>query len=82
MTKYNKRPLRRRPMVQARDVLTRLVVVMIPPCPSPPLLARAMRTFRFFKVFLGLLRVVDYYKLGTAKLKLISTYAKPLRNRS
>src|SRR5258708_20454278 len=31
---------------------------MLPPCPSPPLVATAMHTFRFFEVFLGLLRVV------------------------
>jgi hypothetical protein len=44
--------------VQTLERLIRLAVVMLPPCPSLPLAAAAMHMFRFFEVFLGLLRVV------------------------
>src|SRR5216683_1851416 len=33
------------------DTKNRLVVVIMPPCPSPPLFTRAMHTFRLWKYF-------------------------------
>src|SRR5262249_18342504 len=58
VTKCDNAPFGGHHKVQTRERLNRLAVVMLPPCPSPALAATAMHTFRFFEVFLGLLRVV------------------------
>jgi hypothetical protein len=68
--------------VQALERLVRLAVVMLPPCPSPPLVATAMHTFRLFEVFLGCFVSSDYYKRDATKHRLMSIHARRLQNRS
>jgi len=58
VTKCDNAPFGGHQKVQTSERLIRLAVVMLPPCPLLPLVATAMHTFRFFEVFLGLLRVV------------------------
>lgn len=60
------------------DTKNRLVVVIVimPPCPSPPLITRAMHTFRLPEVFWVRLVPQFDYKLNATKLKLTSAYAK------
>jgi hypothetical protein len=65
------------------DTKNRLVVVVImPPCPSPPLFTRAMHTRRPLEVFWVSLVPQFDYKLNATKLKTTSAYAKLLPNRS
>jgi hypothetical protein len=54
------------------DTKNRLVVVIVimPPCPSPPLFTRAMHTFRLPEVFWVRLVPQFDYKLNATKLKL------------
>jgi hypothetical protein len=58
------------------DTKNCLVVVILPPCPSPPLVARAMHTFQTLRSILGRLVPQLCYKLNATKLKLMSAYAK------
>jgi len=58
------------------DTKNRLVVVIMPPCPSPPLVTGAMHTFRLFEVFWVRLVPQFDYKLNATKLKPTSVYAK------